>query len=89
VAEIGAVFEKSGHKGVMREFLKELEAAHEYYYAAGYKAMLGEKDSAFTALEQAFAVGSDLDKFKTDAALDNLRSDRRYVNLLRRIGQPQ
>jgi tetratricopeptide (TPR) repeat protein len=86
--ELREVFEKSGYNGVMKKFAKDFDAAH-YYYAAGYHAMLGEKDAAFAALEQASAAGSHLDEFKTDPALDNLRSDPRYADLLRRIGLPQ
>jgi len=87
--ELSEIFKKSGYNGVIREFAKVSDAEHYYYYAAACHAMLGEKDAAFEALEQAAAAGSHVDEFKTDPALDNLRSDPRYADLLRRIGLPQ
>ena len=51
--------------------------------------MLGEKDAAFAALEQAAAAGNYVDMIKLDPALDKLRSDPRFADLLRRIGLPQ
>jgi hypothetical protein len=54
-----------------------------------YYAMLAEKDAAFAAQDQAAAAGSHLDTIKLDPALDNLPSDSRYADLLRRIGLPQ
>jgi serine/threonine protein kinase/tetratricopeptide (TPR) repeat protein len=87
--ELREIFEKSGYNGVIRVFAKNCDASRYYYYAAQYHAMLGEKDAAFAALEQATAAGSHVDEFKTDPGLDNLRSDPRYADLLRRIGLPQ
>jgi serine/threonine protein kinase/Tfp pilus assembly protein PilF len=87
--ELREAFEKSGYNGFMREAAKRCEAARQYYCAAQWHAMLGEKDAAFAALEQASAAGRSVDEFKTDPALDNLRSDPRYADLLRRIGLPQ
>jgi len=51
--------------------------------------MLGEKDVAFADLERAVAAGDHIDTITLDPALDNLRSDPRYADLLRRIGLPQ
>ena len=53
-----------------------------YYGAAEKYAMLGEKDAAFAALEQASDAGSHVDEIKTDPELDNLRSDPRFADLL-------
>ncbi len=86
--ELREVFEKSGYKGVLRKYAKDNEAGYPYGAACDY-AMLGEKDAAFAALEQATAVGNHLDTFKLDPALDNIRSDPRYADLLRRMGLPQ
>ena len=61
----------------------------DHFLAARYYAQLGEKDAAFAALEKAAALGQGVDLIKTDPELDNLRSDPRYADLLRRIGLPQ
>jgi len=83
------IFEKSGHAGILREYAKISEAAGYHYGAATSYAMLGEKDAAFAALEQAGAAGNHIDTLKLDPALDNIRSDPRYADLLRRMGLPQ
>jgi serine/threonine protein kinase/tetratricopeptide (TPR) repeat protein len=83
------IFEKSGHAGILREYAKISEAAGYHYGAATSYAMLGEKDAAFAALEQAAAAGNHIDTLKLDPALDNIRSDPRYADLLRRMGLPQ
>ena len=85
--ELRQVFERSGYKGFLRKAAKDSEA--EGFYAACDYAMLGEKDAAFAALEQASAAGSHVDVIKLEPKLDNLRSDPRYADLLRRIGLPQ
>jgi TolB-like protein/cytochrome c-type biogenesis protein CcmH/NrfG/predicted Ser/Thr protein kinase len=85
--ELRQVFERSGYEGFLRRAAKDSEA--EGFYAACDYAMLGEKDAAFAALEQASAAGSHVDVIKLEPKLDNLRSDPRYTALLRRIGLPQ
>jgi len=87
--ELKEAFEKSGYKGVLRKHVKDSEARGRRYGAATSYAMLGEKDAAFAALEQAAAAGNYVDMIKLDPALDNLRPDPRYADLLRRIGLPQ
>jgi serine/threonine protein kinase len=87
--ELRQVFEKSGYKGYLRKVAEDSEAAGNPYNTAANYAQLGEKDAAFAALEQAAAAGNNVDTIKLDPALDNLRSDPRYADLLRRIGLPQ
>jgi serine/threonine protein kinase/tetratricopeptide (TPR) repeat protein len=87
--ELKEVFEKSGYKGFLRKAAKDSEAEGDHFSAALDYAQLGEKDAAFAALEKAAAVGSHLDGIKAEPGLDNLRSDPRYADLLRRIGLPQ
>jgi serine/threonine protein kinase/tetratricopeptide (TPR) repeat protein len=87
--ELSETFEKLGYKGALRKHAKDSEAAGYPYGAACDYAMLGEKDAAFEALEQAAAAGNHIDTIKLDPALDNLRSDPRYADLLGRIGLPQ
>jgi len=48
---------------------------------------LGEKEKAFEWLEKAYeARDFDLCEIKVDPELDPLRSDRRFADLLQRIG---
>lgn len=87
--ELREVFERSGYPGYLRKDAKDKEAAGDFYDAGSDYALLGEKDAAFKALERAADAGQELDYFKLDPALDNIRSDPRYAALLRRIGLPQ
>ena len=87
--ELGKVFEKSGYTGYLRKNAKDSEAEGDHYGAAVGYAMLGEKNAAFAALEKAVAAGNHVDTIKVDPRLDNLRSDPRYADLLRRMGLPQ
>jgi len=57
--------------------------------AAADYAMLGKKDAAFAALDKAFATRAGVVDINVDPRLDNLRSDPRYADLLRRVGLPQ
>ena len=50
--------------------------------------MLGDKDAAFAALEKGFVRRVVVD-VNIDPRFDNLRSDPRFADLLRRIGVPQ
>jgi hypothetical protein len=52
---------------------------------------LGEKDRAFEFLEKAYRERApDISWFlKADLRIDNLRSDRRFQALLRRVGFPE
>jgi hypothetical protein len=57
--------------------------------AADY-ARLGEKEQAFEWLEKAFAEhDGEITYLKIDEAFDNVKSDPRFQNLVRRIGLPQ
>jgi hypothetical protein len=51
--------------------------------------MLGEKDAAFSALEKAFVSREGIVDIYVKPRFDNIRSDPRYTDLLRRIGLPQ
>ncbi|MEJ7847843.1 MAG: tetratricopeptide repeat protein [Pyrinomonadaceae bacterium] len=57
---------------------------------AGNYALLGEKELAFEWLEKAFAEHDNaITYLKVDTAFDNVKSDPRFQDLLRRIGLPQ
>jgi len=87
--ELREVYERSGYPGYLRKDARDKMAASDFYDAASDYALLGEKDTALTALERAADAGQQLDDFKLDPALDSIRSDPRYAALLRRIGLPQ
>jgi adenylate cyclase len=86
--ELMRTFEKQGYAGYLRKDAKDSEVEGDYYHAAADYAMLGEKDSAFTALEKGFARRGVVD-VNIDPRFDNIRSDPRFADLLRRIGLPQ
>jgi hypothetical protein len=52
-------------------------------------ASLGEKDKAFQWLDRAYDEHASLLFIKALPDLDNIRSDPRYADLLRRMGLPQ
>jgi serine/threonine protein kinase/tetratricopeptide (TPR) repeat protein len=87
--EMMQVFEKSGYPGYLKKDAKDNEAGGDYFDAADDYAMLGQKDAAFALLEKAFPTRAQLLLIKVDPDLDNIRSDPRYADLLRRIGLPQ
>jgi len=88
---IGA-YAAAGRLADAHRTIKELEAmARETYvppaaFVVGY-AGLGDVDNAFIALERAYTERSNLMRsLKVLPALDPLRSDPRYVAMLRRVG---
>ena len=93
--ELMRAFEKSGYKGYLSKDAKDNEAEANYYgggltrSAAADYAMLGEKDAAFAVLNKAFVKRAGVVDINVDPRLDNIRSDPRYADLLRRIGLPQ
>jgi TolB-like protein/Tfp pilus assembly protein PilF len=87
--ELRKAFEKSGYNGVLRKTAKDCEVLGDYGCVASNYAMLGDKEAAFAALQRAFATRSQMFTIKADPSLDNIRSDPRYADLLRRMGLPQ
>lgn len=56
---------------------------------AGYYARLGEKEKAFEWLEKGYSERSiDITYLKVDYSFDNVKSDPRFNDLLRRVGLP-
>src|SRR3989442_13987898 len=95
IAALKKAFETSGIKGVWRkeiELGKEM-SKHGYYVRpfdkASTYAKLEEKDQAFACLETAYDQRClMLSWVKVHPALDPLRSDPRFADLLRRVGLP-
>src|SRR5438552_13002984 len=73
--------------------LEEL-AKHQYveaYYRALLYISLGQKDQAFTALEQSYAErdGDDIGVIKVDPLLDSLHGDPRFEALVQKVVAPK
>jgi len=90
---LGHAFAVSGNGAEARKVLDHLKvmSAHEYvapYNVAIIYAGLGDKDQVFPWLEQAYEDRSFYlaAALTADSRLDGLRSDRRLVDLLRRVG---
>jgi len=88
-------FQKSFDAGGWEGFLREATADNAPfnvppYIAVTFNAALGEKDKAFAILDKLYKERSpELRQIKVDPRLDNLRSDPRFQDLLRRVGLPQ
>jgi tetratricopeptide (TPR) repeat protein len=91
---IGYVYAVSGQRADAQHVLAELEKISKRHHVspclmAFIHAGLGEKDQAFGWLEKAYQERSAwLVYAKVDPKYDNLRSDPRFSNLLRRVGLP-
>ena len=93
--EVARVYAQSGFRAAnardaeLRERLAKGRYVDPGYIALDY-ALIGDKDQAFAWLDKGYAekAGS-LQYLKTAHPLDALRSDPRFVNLLKRMGLPQ
>lgn len=92
-ASLALVYAGSGRKADAQKMLRDLQDKAKTIYVSPYLlatlyAGLGNRDRAFEFLEKAYQEKS-LEfswQLKTDLRLDNLRSDPRFENLLRRVG---
>jgi len=95
IAALGHAYAVSGRKAEAQKILREMQQKSKNTYVSPYLvatvyAGLGEKDRAFQFLEKAYLEKS-LDipwALKADLRLNNLRSDPRFQDLVRRIGYP-
>lgn len=93
-AALGHAHALAGQTDKTREVLAELLALAETQHVSSYDlailhSVLGEKDQAFAALERAYDLRSEaLVWLKVDPRLDPIRLDRRFIDLLRRVGLP-
>jgi tetratricopeptide (TPR) repeat protein len=96
IASLGHAYAAIGNRGQAEAILRGLEQKAKDgraspYLAATVYAGLGNKDKAFQLIEQAYREKS-LDiawTLKPDLRTDNLRSDPRFDDLLRRTGLSQ
>jgi tetratricopeptide (TPR) repeat protein len=88
-------FRASGWKGAVNKAIEVLKAQRRSGYASPYRiarlyADLGDKEHAFKWLNVAYQErNEDLLSLKTQFTLDSLRSDPRFVELVRKVGLPQ
>ena len=94
-AAIGKDYDKSGYLGVLKNWLEGLQGLSKRAYVSSYQiaqiyAVLEDKDHAISRLEQAFKErDGQLTYMKVDPVFDEIRSDPRFQDLVRRIGFPQ
>jgi serine/threonine-protein kinase len=91
---LGHAYALAGQPEKTRAILTELLSLKETQHVSPYDlailhSVLGEKDQAFAELERAFELRAEaLVWLKVDPRLDPLRLDRRFIDLLRRVGLP-
>jgi tetratricopeptide (TPR) repeat protein len=94
VSLLGEAFAVTGRREEAQEILDELKETAKVRYVTPYVlariyAALNEKDEAFRLLEKAYREHAAWTAFmKSDPRLDNLRSDPRFGDLLRRMNFP-
>jgi tetratricopeptide (TPR) repeat protein len=92
IATLGHAYAVAGRKGEAQQVLNQLlERSKNSYVSPYYIALvytgLGEKDQAFDWLERAYEEHQPyFSLFNVEPVFDSLRSDPRFVSLLKRIG---
>ncbi|PYS69443.1 MAG: hypothetical protein DMF73_14675, partial [Acidobacteria bacterium] len=83
-------FARWGKKSEATKLLEEVAGVPTSAYSvAGVYGALGNKDKAFEMLNQAYDEHDmQLVSLKVDPALDDLRHDARFTDLIRRVGLP-
>ena len=95
LAELGHVYAIFGKKREAEEILEQLVDRSKQSYVPAYSFAeiyigLGDKEQALASLEKAYADRSMLMTFiKVDPEFDSLHSDRRFKDLVRRMGLAQ
>jgi adenylate cyclase len=94
IAAMGFVYGITGKKGEAEKILSRLNemSTHKYVTPYGFAlvyASLGNKDKAFEYLEKAYVDRSHwLVWLKLDARWESIRSDKRFTDLLNKVGLP-
>lgn len=92
LGDLGRAYAVAGKSDEARSVLEELNERSRTDYVAPYNFAviytgLGERDEAFAWLDKAYEARSwYLTWLKVDPALDSLRSDERFLDLLKRVG---
>jgi serine/threonine protein kinase/lipoprotein NlpI len=93
-ADLAHAFATAGRETDARRTLAELDEISKTryvspYYVAAVHLALGDRDRAFELLEEAYGERSHgLTFLKVDPNLDDVRSDPRFADLVRRVGLP-
>jgi len=93
--DVSKVYIRSGGKAALHEWAEQEKALSKRRYedpaVIGFTyAVAGEKDEAFAWLEKGVKEKSDgMQYIKNNSFLISLRSDPRYVDLLKKVGLPQ
>ena len=88
-------FNSAGWRGALAKGIEVRQAQRKTGYYSAYNiaalyAALGDKDQAFHWLQTAYQERDwHMEGLKTDFVLDPLRSDPRFVELVRKVGLPQ
>jgi hypothetical protein len=89
---LGQAYAAEGWDGVLRKQIEFYQKPGSSYDPAGVAELyadLGDKDRAFLWLGKAYDEHQGLVFVKAIRDFDNLRSDPRYADLLRKMGLPQ
>ena len=95
LALLGHVYAATGRRDEALKILDQLKqtSRQRFVYAYGFAlvyAGLGEKDQAFQWFEKSYQDREPrITRIKVDPLLDNLHSDPRFADLVRRVGLPQ
>jgi DNA-binding winged helix-turn-helix (wHTH) protein/TolB-like protein/tetratricopeptide (TPR) repeat protein len=95
LASLGYAYAVSGQPYEARQILAELrDLSSKGYISPNHFAVvhagLGEKDQALEYLEKTYQERDEMQRFiKVSPIFDNLHSDARFIDLLRRVGWPQ
>ncbi len=95
LATLGYAYAVAGKRIEAQKVINELRQRSEQRYVSPYfiaviHSGLGEKDKAFASLEAAYQERHPyMTLLKVEPVFDNLRSDPRFGDLLRRIGLPE
>jgi len=90
---IDQIYKQKGYEGALRRAIEigsnTSAADYDPYFAAKGYMLLGDKDQALVWLNKAAEAHSQVLFIKSDPYWYSIRSDPRYVDLLRRMGLPQ
>jgi DNA-binding winged helix-turn-helix (wHTH) protein/TolB-like protein/Tfp pilus assembly protein PilF len=90
---LGYAYAMSGKRDQARAILNKMNTTSEYVSPAELAILyigLGDKDRAFESLERAYSAHDlQMQYLKVDSHYDAVRSDQRFIDLMRRVGLPE